>query len=120
MDVIELRVNRKNTEHFINEDPSTFVVTRGGEKVPDGAGGWTVPPGDPVGNLTGRLVPAGGRIQSRNIDGEEIQPSYVLITTWDADVKMSDVLVKSDRNYEVLFVREDRDYETWVELIYRG
>ena len=120
MDSLELKVNRKNTEAFISERPETITITRGGSRTSDGAGGWTTTPGAPIQPQTFRLIIQGGNVASRNIDGEEIKPAYVMVGRHDADLKTGDMFVKDGRNYDVVYVRDNRDYEVWAEVVYRG
>lgn len=120
-DPIELRVNRRQTLAFIAANKEDITITRGGGRAPDGAGGWTkVPVGDPIPPQAFRLIPQGGNVQARNIDGEQIKPAYVMIGAHDADIKIGDTFTHSSRDYDVIFVREDRDYETWAEVVHRG
>lgn len=120
MDSVELRVNRKQTDAFIKENFVTITLVRGGGRVSDGAGGWTTTPGAPISPQMFRLIPQGGNTQSRNIDGEQISPAYVMIGKHDANIQTGDTFLYNGRNYDVSFVREDRDYESWAEVIYRG
>lgn len=121
MDSRELAVMRRQTDHFIKDNPVSLVMTRGGSREPDGAGGYTTVPGDAIQPQTMRLVPQQeGALQSRNVDGEEVSPEYVLIGKHDADIKTGDMFVRANRNYEVIWVRPDRRYEAWAEVVYRG
>lgn len=122
MDSREIAICRKQTKHFINDHPESVTMTRGGGRKSDGAGGYTVTPGAPIDPQTVRLIPQDLRtgVQSRNVDGEEVSPSYVILGEYNADIKKGDVFVKDNRNYEVTWVREDRRYETWAEVVYRG
>lgn len=117
----ELAVLRKQTLHFIRSNPDDIAFNRGADKVSDGAGGWTWGPGGAtLEPQQMRLIPVGGRVQSRNVNGEEVTPAYVLIAAHDADVDMDDTFDHNGRMYEVIFIREDRRYETWLEVVYRG
>lgn len=121
VDSTELRVLRNQTTHFINENPEDITLLRGGTRTSDGAGGWSVAPGPAIPTQTFRLIiQQKGENASRNIDGEDIHPEYVLIGQWDASIENGDVFIKDERNYEVMFVRDDRRYETWAEVVYRG
>ncbi len=119
-DTRELAVMRKQTKHFIRTAQTVITILRGGEKVPDGAGGYTTEPGEPIDPQEFRLILQGGNVASKNIDGEEIQPSYVLLGLWDADIEPEDTFVLDGRNYEVDFVRRPNGYETWAEVTYHG
>lgn len=120
MDTVELKVNRRNTAAYIKDKPTSIALTHPATRDPDGAGGFTTTPAQPVGPQDFRLVIQGGNVASRNIDGEQISPAYVMIGEWDADIKTGDTFSHNGRNYEVKFVREDREYETWAEVVYRG
>jgi hypothetical protein len=120
MNRLELKVARRQTTHFIAQNPIDVTITRGGQREPDGAGGYKVTPGPAVETQKMRKVIQSKSMASRNIDGEEISPEFVFIGEWDADIKKGDVIVISSRNYEVVFVRDDPPYETWAEVVYRG
>lgn len=122
MDSRELAVLRKQTKQFIDDHPVSVTMTRGGARTSDGAGGYTVTPGAPIQAQTVRLIPQDqrGGTQSVNVDGEEVSPVYVIIAEHDADIKKDDVFVHNARNYEVTWVRDDKRYEIWAEVVYRG
>lgn len=120
MDAFELKVNRKQTAAFIAEDPVRLTLTHPATRTPDGAGGYTTTPGGPADPQDFRLIIQGGNVASRNIDGAQIKPAYVMIGKHDADVKIGDTFTFNNRNYEIKYVRENRDYETWSEVVYTG
>jgi hypothetical protein len=123
MDSIERSVLRRQTTAFIKDNPVSLTITRGGAKTSDGAGGWTIGDGTPIDPQTMRMIPSGegrAQLQARNVDGEVITPGFVIIAEHDANIKKGDGFVKDNRNYEIIYVREDRRYETWAEVVYRG
>lgn len=121
MDSAEIRVNRRQTIRFINDNPVMIEFKRPGARVSDGAGGWTTSAGSTLAPQKVRMViqPRAGTVQ-RNIDSETVDPQYVIIGEHDLDVGMNDAFVLENRNYSVKFIREDRRYETWVEVLYDG
>ena len=116
----ELEVMRKQTREFIAHNPVTITFSRGGIKIADGAGGYTTTVGTPIDPQTFRIIPQSGANATRNVDGEEVRPDYVLIGEWDADITMDDSFTLDGRNFDVVFIRLDRSYETWAEVMYRG
>jgi SPP1 family predicted phage head-tail adaptor len=115
----ELAVLRKQTAAFIRDNPVTITLNRN-VRTPNGKGGFTVTP-TPQDPQTFRKVPVNaGQTQTRNIDGVEVQPKFVLIGPYDADVTNDDTFIIDGHNYNVDFVRDDHRYETWVEATYVG
>lgn len=120
VDEQENRVNRRNTTYFIDQHPMTVPLTRPGKRVADGAGGYTTDPGPEVVPQKMRKIIQGGNVASRNIDGQEITPAFVFIGEWDADIKTGDEFKIDNIEYHVIYVRDDRRYETWAEVAQRG
>ena len=91
--------------------------------VTDGAGGVKGTLGSvPAGAQTFRQITQGTNtgVFQQGIGGEEIKPDFVLLGEHDADIKSGDWYMKDGAKHEVLYVREDRRYETWAEVKYRG
>lgn len=122
MEPRELAVLRKQTEQFIKENPTSLALSRP-TRTPNGKGGFTTT-NAPVTAQTFRIIPqqrAG--IASRNTDGEKVEPVFVMIGRWNADVTDNDAFVLGGRNYTVTYVRGaglTNTYETWVEVAYSG
>ena len=120
MPASENEVMRKQTKEFIAIYPQSLVLTRS-EMVSDGSGGV-------VGTLTSlpaqtfRQItqPTNTQVFRRTIDGEEVQPDFVLLGEYDADVKIGDWYMKEGAKHEVVYVKDDRRYQTWAEVKYRG
>lgn len=121
MDSREIKVLRRQTTRFIADNPTMIAFTRPGARVSDGAGGWTTGNDTPIDPQKVRLIiqPRAG-LSTQNIDGEKINPVYVMIAEWDADITLNDVFMHEGRDYKIEFVREDRRYETWAEVSYHG
>lgn len=120
---LELNVCRKQTVAFIQQNPTNITFSRP-TRMSNGKGGWTTTP-VPVAVQELRMILAsqGSAIASRNIDGEEVQPAFVLIGRWDADVSGNDTFMHDSRSYSVMYVRgagNPTAYETWVEVRYVG
>lgn len=111
---------RKDTKEFIGYNPVDIVLNRH-DMVADGAGGVkrTLVPLNPQ---TFRIITQATREQvfRRTVDGIEVQPEFVLLGEYDADIKHGDWYMRSGIKYEVVYVRDDRRYETWGEVAYRG
>lgn len=122
MEAGELAVMRRQTEQFIKENPTSISVVRN-VRAPNGKGGYTTTP-TPQGAQTFRIVPQNrAGTASRGIDGEKIDPVFVLIGRWDANVGDSDTFELGGRNYSITHVRGaglSTAYETWVEVVYSG
>lgn len=118
----ELEVLRKQTKAFIEEYPLDIILQRN-VATPDGAGGTKLTPGPlPGGSQTFRQITQGTStgVFRRTLDGEEVAPDFVLLGEYDADVKSGDWYTKDGAKHEVVYVREDRRYESWAEVKYRG
>lgn len=118
----ELNVLRKQTLKLIQEAPTSILLNRG-TKQSNGTGGWTTTWADLDDPQDFRMIQQGGNVASRNVDGEQIKPAFVMIGMWDADVENGDKFVLDGRNYDVIYVRRvgfPTEYETWVEVVYRG
>lgn len=120
MPLSENEVMRKQTTSFIAVYPQSIVLTRPGSQ-PDGAGG-TKPNPSALSAQTFRQItqPTSPQVFTRTIDGEEVKPDFVLLGEWNADVQIGDWYVKDGAKHEIVYVKEDRRYETWAEVMYRG
>ena len=86
-------------------------------------GGWrTVEPTPTLVPQIMRLITQmeGVTVVRSSLDGEEISPDFVLLGDYDADILADDWFELDDRIYDVKMVREDRRYETWAAVEYRG
>lgn len=117
----ENEVMRRQTKHFINVYPLSIALVRT-VMTPDGSGGVKSLGPDPLDPQTFRQItqPTSPQVLRRTIDGEEVQPDFVLLGEWDADIQVGDWYMKDGAKHEVVYVKEDRRYETWAEVKYRG
>lgn len=122
METKELSVMRKQTEQFIKENPTSLVVNRN-VRTPNGKGGYTTTP-TPQQAQTFRIIPqVRSGTASQGIDGSKIEPVFVLIGRWDANIGDNDTFTLGGRDYAVQHVRGaglSTAYETWAEVIYHG
>jgi hypothetical protein len=120
MPLSENEVMRKQTKSFIDEYPQSIVLVRA-DTESDGAGGVksTLAP-LPAQTLRQITQATNTGVFRRTIDGEEVQPDFVLLGEWDADIANGDWYMKEGAKHEIVYVRDDRRYETWAEVKYRG
>lgn len=120
MPLSENEVMRKQTTAFIAVYPQSLILMRS-DMVADGSGGVkaTLTPLDPQ---TFRQItqPTNTQVFRRTIDGEEVQPDFVILGEYNADVQIGDWYMKDGAKHEVVYVKDDRRYETWAEVKYRG
>jgi hypothetical protein len=115
----ELAVHRANTVAFIAADSFACVLNRK-TKVADGAGGYTLGSA-PVAAQIMRLIPLGdGAPERLTEDGKSVRPSYMLMGRWDCDIERWDTFSKDGRNYRIVYLNENRQYETKGEAVYVG
>jgi len=114
-------VMRKQTTAFIAVYPQSIALVRTA-MVSDGAGGVVSSGPSPLPAQIFRQItqPTNTQVLRRTIDGEEVQPDFVLLGEWDADVAVGDWYMKDGAKHEIVYVKEDRRYETWAEVKYRG
>lgn len=116
----ELAIQRKQTAAFIASD-SVAVVLERPVFVSDGAGGHTRGVPTLLPSQTMRLIPLqDGTTAQLNADGEMIEPSYMLMGRWDANIERWDRFMLEGHEYEVLSVNQNRQYECKAEVSYRG
>lgn len=120
MPLSENEVMRRQTAQFIGIYPQSIVLTRPGAE-DDGEGG-TLPDPTNLAAQTFRQITqsTSPQVFRRTIDGEEVKPDFVLLGEWNADIAIGDYYTKDGAKHEIVYVREDRRYETWAEVIYRG
>lgn len=117
---VELSALRKGTVAFIKADANTFVLARS-MFVDDGAGGHSRGAPSQLPPQLMRLIPLqDGSTLQLTADGEQIEPSYMLMGTWDADMERWDTFELGGRRYEIVSVNQNRQYETKGEVVYRG
>lgn len=115
----ELAVQRKQTAAFILAD-SVAVVLERPTFVSDGAGGHTRGVPTPLPVQTMRLTPLqDGAIAQVTADGEMIEPTYMLIGSWDCDMERWDRFALGGHQYEVVSVNQNTQYQCKGEVVYR-
>lgn len=116
----DLSILRKQTKDFIAANPSDIVVQRI-DTVADGSGGVKKTLA-PLPAQTLRLIKrnTSTAVFRRTIDGQEVQPDFVVLGEYDADMRTGDWFFMDGIKYEFVYVQADRRYEAWGEVIYRG
>lgn len=116
----ELRAQRLNTTAFVKADAKAIVLYRS-SRVSDGAGGTVEGTPEALPEQTMRLLPLGDGAEERfTLNGQAVRPTYMLMGPHDADMERWDELVLADGRYQVVFVNENRQYQTKGEVAYRG
>lgn len=111
---------RKQTTDFIGYNPKSVQLQRK-TTTADGAGGVKYT----INTLTAQTFrqitqPTSTGVFRRTIDGQEVNPEFVLLGEYNADIKFGDWYYVDGAKYEIVYVRDDRRYETWGEVAYRG
>ena len=102
MNPLELQIHRDNTAAFIAADPVTLLLRRK-VKVPIADGGYSsswVPLFD---TEVFRLIPLSDiNPQVQTIDGVQLVTTYVLLGTWDADMKRGDRFTLNGADFQIV------------------
>ena len=116
----EEQVMRKQTKAFIAVYPKQIALQRA-DMVADGSGGVKATletlPAQTFRQIT---QPTNTQVFRRTIDGQEVTPDFVLLGEHDVDIKPGDWYMVDGLKHEIVYVRDDRRYETWAEVAYRG
>jgi hypothetical protein len=119
----ELAIQRQLTAAFIAADYIQVTLMRS-VWTSDGAGGEVKGASAPIAPQKARLIPqsdgaSSGPSQGRlTSDGEIVQPSYMLMGSYQFDVQRWDQFTVDGRRYEVVFINENRQYEVKAEVAY--
>ena len=116
---IEVAAQRAITAAFVDADRFSCTLTRE-ERVPDGEGGYTTVI-SPVDAQWLRMVPLQDATQDRtDATGNVVTPGYMLVGRYSNDIQRGDTFLKEGRQYEVVFVLENQQYQVKGEVIYLG
>lgn len=116
----ELRAQRRVTDMFIKADQLDIVLERS-TRTSDGAGGVTSGVPTPLPAQVMRLIPRqDGATERTTADGQMVSPSYTLMGYHDADMQRWDEFTHDGHRYQVVFINENRQYETKGEVAYLG
>lgn len=115
----ELNAHRAVTLAFINSDSFSCTLTRR-TKTADGAGGYVFSD-TTLSPQTMRLIPLGDGASERiGEDGKAVRPGYMLMGRWDADMAREDTFTKDGRQYRIVFINDNVQYEKKGEVVYVG
>jgi hypothetical protein len=115
----ELAIQRQLSATFIEADAIEVVLMRPTWSS-DGAGGTIEGPleAQPVQRM--RLIPLGDGAQERfTANGQAVTPSYMLMGLHTASMERWDELTINGRQYSVVFINENKQYEIKGEVAYR-
>jgi hypothetical protein len=119
----ELAVQRQLTAAFIAADDCEVTLYRS-SVTPDGAGGEVRGEPTPLAPQVFRLIPQGGTgadsKERFTRDGQAVSPDYILLGDHQADMQRWDTFTLGGRQYELVFVNQNRQYETKAEVVYRA
>lgn len=116
----ELQLQRVNTLAFIGADSFRVTLVRQ-TATSDGAGGVLHGGDAPLAPQVMRLIPQqDGGAERMTTDGEMVEPQYVLMGRWDADILRGDYFLLDGERYEVVYVNQNTQYERKGEVFYRG
>lgn len=116
----ELKVQRDITLAFIDADSLEVTLLRS-LRTANGSGGYKrgAPVERPV--QTMRLIPSqDGTIERMTADGVSVEPHYILMGRWDADLLRWDRFINDGVTYEVVFVNQNKQYEVKGEVVRLG
>lgn len=119
----ELEAQRDITAAYIAADADTVTPHRA-SRTPDGAGGWTTTPATPQQPVQVRLQPAGSRVggplERTTPDGRVVLPTMEIVAAHDADLQVGDTFTWSGREFEIIWLSPDTEYETFGEVLEGG
>lgn len=115
---LELRIQKRNTQAFIDADVEVIVITPRSTRVPDGAGGWRDGTGAPLPPVRVRIVPI-NRIQETLFpaEGQIDAPKFVLVAMPDTDIQRYDTFVWRGDVWKVDRIHNKPDYELKADLV---
>jgi hypothetical protein len=114
----EAAVQRRLTEAFVDADAEE-VVLQALVKVMNGAGGFSTSriPRPPQ---IMRLSPSGTGVERQLPDGRIVTSSHTLLGYYGTVMDRGDWFTLGGREYEIVFVHENQEYQTKGEVILRG
>lgn len=111
-------VLRQQTKDFIEENPTSLVVTRN-TRVSDGAGGYTTTPQLQTAQVV-RIVQAAAtsNYERRNLSGEVVRPVLSIVAEYDANLALGDTFTWLGRTCEIVWITL-QPYEQVAEVSLR-
>lgn len=114
----EAAVQRQLTAWFIAADVEAVVLERP-TKTSNGAGGFKKTFA-PLAPQEMRLIPQGSGVERNLEDGRVVASTHVLMGNYGADMLRGDTFSLGGRDYEIVFINENREYEVKGEVILVG
>lgn len=106
------------TQRFINADPEQIQIIPEGEKVSDGAGGYTDTPGQPALPITVRLIPQSDKVAiAAASEGSYEKTEYVLMAMPDTPFKKDDLFDWRGDRWRISAVHDMPEYEKKADVV---
>lgn len=118
----ESRLHLRQTQRFIDENPTEALVTRS-KKVSDGMGGWTWEHPSP---LSPQIVRKVARTQLSSVttrvtaDGRTVVPTFIVIAMPDQDFLVGDDIAMDGLQYEAVYISRNPEWRISVEVVEQG
>lgn len=112
----EINVLRRQTYHYINQNPTDVVLLRTVE-VDDGAGGRLPSSETAINSQLVRIIQANESEATERVnqDGKTVRPTLNMLMKWDADVMRGDRFTWRGMRCEVVYIT-DMGYEKVAEV----
>ena len=117
----ELESKRRNTSEYIARDPAAKLLPLSREDLVWEGGSFNRANLQSLRAQRMLLLATNQQLpERRTVEGQTVTPEYVLLGSWDADIRNGDWFYVDGVKYEVVFVHPDRSYQTKAEVVYRG
>jgi hypothetical protein len=119
---VEIAVQRKNTQVFIDADPVDVILNRA-ERIENGSGGFIKQAPSSLTAQRVRLTPQAtqGRLEEKQLlDGQMVEVDYHMVGDVDLDVERGDWFFLGGLKHEVVWVISVGSYETKAGVTNRG
>lgn len=111
----EAEIQRGLTKWFVEADVESVVLRRR-TKVSDGAGGFVMA-SSALAPQPMRLIPLGSPVERSTGDGKVVTANFALLGLYGADMARFDRFTLGGEEYEVVFLYENKEYETKGEVV---
>lgn len=115
---LEMRIQMRNTQAFVDADAEEIVITPRTVRVPDGAGGWRDGTGPALPPQKVRIVPV-NRIQDVlfPVEGRRDDIKYTIVAMPDVDIQRYDTFKWRGDTWKIDRVHNKPDYEFKADVV---
>lgn len=115
---LEMRIQKRNTQAFIDGDSEEIVIRPRSTRTPDGAGGWVDGTGPALPPQTVRIVPV-NRVQDVlfPVEGRRDDIKYTIVAMPEADIQRYDVFDWRGDTWKVDRIHNKPDYELKADMV---